>query len=135
VELDGGGGEVHLTLPYSMVEPIRELLDAGVQSDRAERDERWIQNLHEEILDAEVEITSMLAEARLTIGDFLHLRKGDVIPISLPETATVFAEDVPIFRGRMANSNGNKAIQFESLLRRTAPRPTPVPTQPMIEPA
>jgi flagellar motor switch protein FliM len=118
IELDGGGGEVHLTLPYSMVEPIRELLDAGVQSDRAERDERWIQNLHEEILDAEVEITSMLAEARLTIGDFLHLRKGDIIPISLPETATVFAEDVPIFRGRMANSGGNKAVQFDSLMRK-----------------
>jgi flagellar motor switch protein FliM len=113
----------------------RAASDAGVQSDRAERDERWIQNLHEEILDAEVEITSMLAEARLTIGDFLHLRKGDVIPISLPETATVFAEDVPIFRGRMANSNGNKAIQFESLLRRTAPRATPVPIQPLPEPA
>src|ERR1700761_8893820 len=116
IELDGGGGEVHLTLPYSMVEPIRTLLDAGVQSDRADQDERWIHNLHEELLDAEVEVTSMLAEARLTIGDFLHLRKGDIIPISLPDTATVFAEDVPIFRGRMANSNGNKAIQFESLL-------------------
>jgi flagellar motor switch protein FliM len=136
IELDGGGGEVHLTLPYSMVEPIRELLDAGVQSDRAERDERWIHSLHEELLDAEVEVTSMLAEARLTIGDFLHLRKGDIIPINLPETATVFAEDVPIFRGRMANSNGNKAIQFDSLLRRTAPRSTPVPTQPVVpEPA
>lgn len=135
IELDGGGGEVHLTLPYSMVEPIRELLDAGVQSDRAERDDRWIQNLHEELLDAEVEVTAMLAEARLTIGDFLHLRKGDIIPINLPETATVFAEDVPIFRGRMANSSGNKAIQFESLLRRTAPRSSTAPAQPSIEPA
>jgi flagellar motor switch protein FliM len=135
IELDGGGGEVHLTLPYSMVEPIRELLDAGVQSDRAERDERWIQNLHEEILDAEVEVTSMLAEARLTIGDFLHLRKGDVIPINLPECATVFAEDVPIFRGRMANSNGNKAIQFDSLMRkRGETKAMPVTTtEPMPE--
>ena len=118
-----------------MIEPMREIFDAGVQSDRAERDDRWIQNLHEEILDAEVEVTAMLAEARLTIRDFLHLRKGDVIPISLPETATIFAEDIPVFRGRMANSNGNKAIQFESLLRRTAPRSTPVPVQPVTEPA
>ncbi len=41
VELDGGGGEIHLTLPYAMVEPIRTLLDAGVQSDRVDRDDRW----------------------------------------------------------------------------------------------
>ena len=59
-----------------MVEPIRELLDAGVQSDRAERDDRWIQSLHEEILDAEVELSSLLAETRISIGDFLHLASG-----------------------------------------------------------
>ena len=37
VELDGGGGDIHVTLPYSMLEPIRELLDAGIQSDRNDR--------------------------------------------------------------------------------------------------
>lgn len=34
VEVDGGGGDFHMVMPYSMVEPIRELLDAGVQSDK-----------------------------------------------------------------------------------------------------
>ena len=33
IELDGGGGELHFALPYSMIEPIRDVLDAGVQSD------------------------------------------------------------------------------------------------------
>jgi flagellar motor switch protein FliM len=27
VELDGGGGELHITMPYAMLEPMRELLD------------------------------------------------------------------------------------------------------------
>ena len=31
IEVDGGGGDFHVVMPYSMVEPIRELLDAGVQ--------------------------------------------------------------------------------------------------------
>jgi flagellar motor switch protein FliM len=42
VELDGGGGEFHITMPYSMIEPIREVLDAGLQSDSDEQDERWV---------------------------------------------------------------------------------------------
>ncbi len=29
IEVDGGGGDFHVVMPYSMVEPIRELLDAG----------------------------------------------------------------------------------------------------------
>jgi len=114
VELDGGGGEIHLTLPYAMVEPIRTLLDAGVQSDRVDRDDRWSETLHEEILDAEVGISTLLLETEISIGDFLQLRPGDVIPVQLPELTTVFAEDVPIFRGRYGQANGHKAVRFQA---------------------
>src|SRR5690625_4977041 len=37
VELDGGGGDMHITVPYSMIEPIREVLDSGLQSDSEDR--------------------------------------------------------------------------------------------------
>ena len=112
VELDGGGGEVHLTMPYAMVEPIRTLLDAGVQSDRMDGDDRFAEMLREEVLDAEVDVSSLLLEAQLSLGQFLHLRPGDVIPVQLPELTTVYAEDVPVFRGRYGQSNGRNAVRF-----------------------
>jgi flagellar motor switch protein FliM len=112
VELDGGGGDINLTLPYAMVEPIRNLLDAGVQSDRVDRDDRWAELLQEEVLDAEVGLSSLLLEAQLSLGEFLHLRPGDVIPVQLPELTTVYAEDVPVFRGRYGQSNGRNAVRF-----------------------
>ncbi|WP_049623324.1 flagellar motor switch protein FliM [Frateuria defendens] len=114
VELDGGGGEIHLTLPYAMVEPIRTLLDAGVQSDRVDRDDRWAELLHEEVLDAEVDLSALLLELKLSIGDFLQLRPGDVIPVQLPELTTVFAEDVPVFRGRYGEANGRNAVRYQA---------------------
>ncbi|MEO6800609.1 MAG: flagellar motor switch protein FliM [Rhodanobacter sp.] len=114
VELDGGGGEVNLTMPYAMVEPIRTLLDAGVQSDRMDRDNRFAELLQEEVLDAEVDVSSMLLETRLSLGEFLHLRPGDVIPVQLPEMAVVYAEDVPVFRGRFGQSNGRNAVRFHA---------------------
>ena len=40
VELEGGGGNLYVALPYAMLEPIRELLSAGVQSDTSDVDER-----------------------------------------------------------------------------------------------
>ncbi|GAB2563811.1 flagellar motor switch protein FliM [Dyella jejuensis] len=125
VELDGGGGEVHLTLPYSMVEPIRTMLDAGVQSDRmGERDERWIHCLHDEVMDAEVELSSLLLETQISIGDFLGLRIGDVIPVNMPEATTVFAEDVPVFRGHYGQSNGRYAVRYKVAAGRRAPLPS-----------
>ncbi len=123
VELDGIGGEIHLTMPYAMVEPIRTLLDAGVQSDRVDRDGRWAESLHEEILDAEVGLSSLLLETRLSIGEFLHLRPGDVIPVQLPELTTVYAEDVPLFRGHYGQSNGLNAVRFHAQASRRETRP------------
>lgn len=113
VEMGGGGGEIHLTLPYAMIEPIRSLLDAGVQSDRVDRDDRWAETLREEVLDADVGLSSLLLETQLSIGEFLHLRPGDVIPIQLPELVTVYAEDVPVFRGHYGQSGGRHAVRFQ----------------------
>lgn len=64
IELDGGGGEMHLTLPYSMIEPLREVLDAGVQSDIGDQDERWMKSLREEIMEAQIEIKGKLLERK-----------------------------------------------------------------------
>lgn len=60
IELDGGGGDFHVVMPYSMVEPIRELLDAGVQSDKMDTDVRWSRALREEIMDVPVNIRAQI---------------------------------------------------------------------------
>jgi len=49
VEIEGGGGDFHITMPYSMLEPIREILGAGVQSDRDDTDDRWRESLRDEV--------------------------------------------------------------------------------------
>lgn len=118
VELDGGGGTFYVVMPYSMLEPIRELLDAGVQSDRAERDERWTVSLREEIKAAEVNLSCTLAESKLRLGDILNLKEGDILPINYPEMVTVVAEEVPVFRGTYGVHKGSKAIKIEEVIER-----------------
>jgi flagellar motor switch protein FliM len=122
VELDGGGGEVHITLPYAMIEPLRELLDAGVASDRVEHDERWLHALKEEIEDAEVELTTVLGRARITMQQLLEMQAGDVIPCDFNGRATILAEDVPIFRGTFGVSHGQQAVQIEERVMRHKPK-------------
>lgn len=123
VELDGGGGDLHITMPYSMIEPLRELLDAGVQSDRVEHDERWMQSLKEEIEDADVELSAWLGTARITLGELLDLKPGDIIQTDFNGKATLLAEDVPIFKGAFGQSRGQQALKLESRIRRSKPSP------------
>lgn len=112
IELEGGGGALHVTLPYSMVEPIRDLLDAGVQSDRSEVDDRWRVAIREEMKGAPIELSSVLAETNISMRDLMNLKAGDVIPIEFPDLVTLRAEDIPVFRGRFGVSQGNRAIKI-----------------------
>ena len=118
VDLESGGGDFHVCMPYSMLEPIRELLDAGVQSDRGERDERWEHSLREEILAAQVELSSTLSEVQMTVKQLSKLKEGDVIPFEMPEEVEVEAAEVPIFRGRLGISDGNYALKVTEWLHR-----------------
>ena len=117
IELDGGGGNLHVTFPYSMIEPIREQLDTGLQSDRSGVDRRWLNALQEEIPTAKVEISSTLTEATLTVRQLLEMRPGDIIPVNLPETVILNVEEIPIFRGKFGVSNGVNAIKIAELIR------------------
>lgn len=111
IELDGGGGDLHLTIPYSMIEPMREVLDAGVQSDIDEVDERWQQSLREDILDARVPIHGTLVERRISLREVAQFKEGDIIPVEMPELFTLEANHIPVFEGKVGVSNENLAIK------------------------
>ncbi|MCR6653604.1 MAG: flagellar motor switch protein FliM [Cellvibrionaceae bacterium] len=118
VELDGGGGELHITMPYSMVEPIREILDAGLQSDTDERDERWVRALREDVMAAEVNLECDIVRREVTLRDIVDLRPGDVIPIQMPESSVLTANGVPMFRVVLGRSKENLALKVVSIVDR-----------------
>nr|WP_298153367.1 flagellar motor switch protein FliM [uncultured Pseudoxanthomonas sp.] len=112
VELDGGGGDLHVTLPYSMLEPIRELLDAGIQSDRVHDDDSFRVTLHEQLRGAEVTVSSVLAHKQLSLRQLTGLKVGDILPIDLPKVVPVCVEQVPVFTGEFGISNGVNAVKI-----------------------
>lgn len=125
VELEGGGGDIHLTLPYAMIEPLRELLQAGMQSDRQEMDERWPASLAAEIKEAKVELRAVLAETELTLGDVMGLKAGDVIAIDPPRHVTARVEGVPVFRAQYGVSRGSSALKIVSRISHDEPKRPP----------
>ncbi len=122
VELDGGGGDIHVTIPYSMLEPIRELLDAGTVSDRSEVDERWITALEEDIKDASIDVKSVLANVDVSLKDIVDMKVGDIIPFEFPENVTLTTDDnVPIYRGKFGVHQNNNAIRIIEPVKSNVP--------------
>lgn len=118
IELDGGGGDFHVALPYSMLEPIRELLDAGVQSDKEDTDLRWSKALRDEIMDVKVDLTTKMLDVDLTLREVMELKAGDVIPVEMPEHITVLIEDLPTYRAKLGRSRDNVALKIIEKIKR-----------------
>ena len=118
IELDGGGGDLHVTMPYSMIEPVREMLDAGFQSDLDDQDERWVKALREDVLDVSVPLSATVARRQLKLRDILHMQPGDVIPVELPEDLVVRANGVPSFKASLGSHKGTLALQIKAPIER-----------------
>ncbi|MBF0256926.1 MAG: flagellar motor switch protein FliM [Gammaproteobacteria bacterium] len=120
VDLESGSGDFHVCLPYSMLEPIRELLDAGVHSERGEADSRWTRAIRDELMHVHLNLNSILTHTQITLRELARMQPGDVIPVEIPETVDVLSNEIPIFRGKLGTSEGNYAIQVDEwLLRET----------------
>jgi len=116
--LEGGGGDLQIVLPMSMLEPLKEVLEAGASGVGPAQDDRWLSSLKEDIQDAEIELSTMLGHASVTLSQLINLKAGDVIPCDFSGKATVLAEGVPLFRGSYGVSRGHQSVRFEQRVRR-----------------
>lgn len=116
VEIDSSPGKLHLCIPYPSVEPIKEKLQAGYQSDQYEVDNKWMERFREQLLECPVTITVEMGKTILPVRDILNLSTGDVILLdkSVDELIVARIENVPKLSGRPGLYRGNQAFQVLS---------------------
>ena len=117
LEIGGTGGEIHICLPYSMLEPIRDVLYSAMQGDGQEPDRRWVRQLTQQVQQAEIELVAELAKTRLSVRDLMNLRAGDFIELPLKEVVQAKVDGVPVMDCRFGTVNGHTAIRVENLLK------------------
>lgn len=97
VEIGDSGGAMHICIPYSTFEPIREILYSPLQGDNGGPDRRWLSLLTQQIQSATVEIAAELAHSEATIGELMALKAGDFIELDRRPTLTAKVDGVPVF--------------------------------------
>ena len=116
LEFGGTGADMHICFPYSMVEPIRDLLYSSMQSDQLSTDQRWIIMLRRQLKDVEVELIAQLATASVTLRQILEMKEGDIIPISIPEKITASVDDISLMECRYGLQGGQYALKIEQFV-------------------
>jgi flagellar motor switch protein FliM len=116
LELETGDpGYIHITLPYTMLEPIQAVLDAPVAASREQGDNRWSVSLRRDIRNVSVPVRSELTTFRSTLSQLLTWRVGDVLPVDLPELVDLEVEGLPLASGRFGISNDRNALRIETV--------------------
>ncbi|MFJ1258055.1 flagellar motor switch protein FliM [Cupriavidus sp. CuC1] len=115
IELGAVGGQLHVCFPYSMIEPVRDLLMNPLQ-DEVEVDKRWISQLSQQIRAAEVDLVAEFAHVESTVAEVLALRVGDVLPIELPEQVFGKVDGVPVLQAGFGTMNGQYALRVERMI-------------------
>lgn len=110
-------GSLHLCIPYSTLEPIRDILYSTSQGDSMEVDRRWVRLLSNEIQSAEVELTAELATTRTTIEQLLAMKVGDFIELERERLIEARVDGVPVLEGEYGTHNGKYALKVTRLIR------------------
>lgn len=116
IELGPVSGEMHFCTPYSMIEPIRDILTSSLQGETLEMDKRWIRLMKQQIQTAEVQLVADLGTANMTVRELVQLKKGDIIPLSVPPTVAAKVDGVPVMDCSYGKLNGQYALRVEKLL-------------------
>ncbi|MBI3147754.1 MAG: flagellar motor switch protein FliM [Betaproteobacteria bacterium] len=125
IELEATGGEFHICLPYSLLEPIRDLIYSTMQADHMEADRRWITLLRSQVQLAEVELVATISEFTLNISDLVAMKVGDVIPCELKDRVLAEVDGVPVLDCRYGICNGRYALKVDRLVNPASLSPDP----------
>ncbi len=116
LELGGAQADMQVCFPYSMLEPIRDLLYSTMQSDHLSSDRRWFRLLSAQLQTAEVELSCRFGTAKVALRDIVDMQVGDVIPLDVPELLLAEVDGVPVFECHHGTRNGHYALRVERFI-------------------
>jgi flagellar motor switch protein FliM len=112
VEFGARSGRIDWIFPETLLAPVREALAADGGQATLRKQDAWAPVLTAALQDAEIDTRAILAQAQISLRELVRLSPGDIIPIEPPQQVTLFAGDVPLYRGRFGISQGRNALKI-----------------------
>lgn len=115
IDMEDRGGKVDLMIPYATLEPVRELLLQMFMGERFGRDAIWENHLTEQLWETEVQISAVLKECQIKLGDIATWEKGSFLELDMHPTdnITLVCGDIPLLTGSMGRKNEHVVIKVD----------------------
>jgi flagellar motor switch protein FliM len=117
ISLNDAGGSMCLVFPLSMLDPVRDKLSEGLKSVSADVRQQWLEAFQGHLERSQLELSSVFLETELTMRELLQLQAGDILPIEMPKTATLYAGSRPLLQAKFGLSRGYNAVSVIGAVR------------------
>ena len=134
VEIGDTGGALHICVPYSTFEPIREILYSNLQGDQGGPDRRWVTLMTQQIKSASVELAAELAHCDATVRELMQLKAGDFIELDRRPTLTAKVDGVPVFECDYGTTGAHYGVRIREFLTQPQAHPADAPAPPPPRP-
>jgi flagellar motor switch protein FliM len=115
LEIGSHSGQFDICIPFSIIEPLRELLTNPPVENSKQEDEQWRNTLVTQVRDTELELVANFAEIETRLLRVMQLKKGDVIPVDKPESLELFIDGIPVLSGKYGCVNNQYALKVEHI--------------------
>jgi flagellar motor switch protein FliM len=112
-------GNIHLCIPYLMLEPIKDKLSSKYLQGK-NQEHTWSEQLEMLLQDTPVTIIAELGITSRSVKDLLNLQVNDVLQLNTgPEDLiTLTVDHVPKYLGFPGIIKGNRAVEIAALLQK-----------------
>lgn len=115
IDMEDRGGRIEVLLPYSTLEPIRELLLQGFMGEKFGRDNIWEGHLATEIWSTEIGLDVVLDEMSMPLRKVMNMDVGETILFNCgpKDPVTMRCSGIPLMQGTIGQLSGNVAVQVK----------------------
>ncbi|WP_217478929.1 flagellar motor switch protein FliM [Enterobacter chuandaensis] len=117
VEIGSHRGEFNICIPFSTIEPLRELLSNPPMDNSRQEDTQWRGLLASQMRETELELTARFADIGTRLSRVMQMKKGDIIALDKQEFIEASVGGVPVFTARYGAVNNQYALKVEQMIQ------------------
>ena len=116
IEIGSHRGEFNICIPFSSIEPLREVLSNPPMDNSRQEDAQWRSLLVSQMRETELELVAQFPDISTRLAEVIALKKGDVIPLEKPEYIAASVSGVQVFTAKYGAVHNQYALKVEQIL-------------------
>jgi len=119
VTVDDISSWMKVCVPYSILEPVKNILVLAPSREDREIKQRWEKQLKSRILEVPLELTATLGRKRMSLQEFVSLKEGSLILVDrhVNDRLPLEINNRGRLKGTLGLFKGKKAIKIEESVR------------------